>query len=168
MSKFFTTETAEYHDLHFITVKSRAMNRRADITVYNPCLEKEHLKSVPLVILLHGVYGSHWAWALKGKVYETLNQMIASGEVSPMILAMPSDGLFGDGSGYLPHISENYERWITEDVIEVMNEQYPEIDEKSPVFIAGLSMGGYGALRLGAKYPHLFHGISGLSYITKI
>ena len=36
----------------------------------------------------------------------------------------------------------------------------------SPLFIAGLSMGGFGALRLGAKYPRRFRGIAGHSSIT--
>lgn len=40
------------------------------------------------------------------------------------------------------------------------------LNDHSPIYIAGLSMGGYGALRLGAKYPNLFSGFSGLSSIT--
>lgn len=167
MSTFFTTEIAGFQDLEFITVKSKALKKRADITVYNPCKGLTNLQSVPLVILLHGVYGSHWAWAMKGEVHRSLKQMMDLHQVSPMILAMPSDGLWGDGSGYLRHHTEDYERWITEDVIQVMREQFQEVDESSPVFITGLSMGGYGALRLGAKYPRLFRGFSGLSSITK-
>ena len=36
MSSFFTTEKADYQDLEFITVKSNALKKRADITVFNP------------------------------------------------------------------------------------------------------------------------------------
>jgi putative tributyrin esterase len=64
--------------------------------------------------------------------------------------------LFGDGSGYVPHKTENYERWIVEDVIEVIKEQLPMVTQNSPIFITGLSIGGFGALRLGAKYPSVF------------
>ncbi len=38
---------------------------------------------------------------------------------------------------------------------------------KSPLFITGFSMGGFGALRIGAGYPHLFKACSGLSSITE-
>ncbi len=62
--------------------------------------------------------------------------------------------------GYMPM------GWIVDDVIEVMKEQYQEITDESPIFIAGLSMGGFGALRLGAKYPTVFKAFSGLSSIT--
>jgi S-formylglutathione hydrolase FrmB len=75
-------------------------------------------------------------------------------------------GLFGDGSGYLQHKKIDYEKWIVEDVIALTKESYRETSSKSPIFIAGLSMGGYGALRLGAKYPNVFKAFSGLSSVT--
>jgi enterochelin esterase-like enzyme len=163
MSQFFTTEKATFQGLDFITVKSNALKKRADITVFSP---PNAGKNTPLVILLHGVYGSHWAWAMKGNAHITTQNLIEAGQIKPMILAMPSDGLYADGSGYVPHQNADYERWIVDDVIEVMKEQYQEITDESPIFIAGLSMGGFGALRLGAKYPTVFKAFSGLSSIT--
>lgn len=165
MSRFFTTEIAAFDDLYFITVKSNFLHRRADLTVFQP-VQAVGMTGIPLVILLHGVYGSHWAWALKGKVHQTAQRLIDTGAIRPMVLAMPSDGLFGDGSGYVPHKSEDYERWITEEVITVVKEQFPSVQDTSPLFITGLSMGGFGALRLGAKYPHVFRAFSGLSSMT--
>ena len=96
---------------------------------------------VPVVILLHGVYGSHWAWTMKGKAHETAQRLIDEGKIKPMILVMPSDGLFGDGSAYVPHKTENYEQWIVEDVIQVVKERIPQATDDSPIFITGLSMG---------------------------
>lgn len=167
MSAFFTTENASFQGLHFLTVKSNALKRRADLTVYLP--EKTDVTrgaGLPIVILLHGVYGSHWAWAMKGRAPETAQKLLDTGQIGPMLLVMPSDGLYGDGSGYVPHQTADYERWIVEDVIQVVKEQFPQATDASPVFIAGLSMGGFGALRLGAKYPSLFQAFSGLSSIT--
>lgn len=162
-SQFFTTEIASFDGLQFITVKSNALKRRADLSVFVPPNSEGVL---PIVILLHGVYGSHWAWAVKGMAHETTQQMIDAGQIQPMILAMPSDGLYGDGSGYVPHQNADYEKWIVEEVVQVLKEQIPQATDASPLFIAGLSMGGYGALRLGAKYPQVFRAFSGLSSIT--
>ena len=36
MKHFFTTETADFQRLQFITVKSKALKKRADITVFDP------------------------------------------------------------------------------------------------------------------------------------
>ncbi len=94
MSQFFTTEKATFQGLDFITVKSNALKKRADITVFSP---PNAGKNTPLVILLHGVYGSHWAWAMKGNAHITTQNLIEAGQIKPMILAMPSDGLYADG-----------------------------------------------------------------------
>jgi putative tributyrin esterase len=166
MSPFFTLEEAFIAPFQVLTVKSPSLGKRADITVFNPERNGSSGQSLPLVILLHGVYGSHWAWSLKGKVHLTLQRLIDEKRLGPMVLAMPSDGLFGDGSAYIPHKTEDYEQWIIQDVIAAVKEKNEVLDDHSPIYIAGLSMGGYGALRLGAKYPNLFSGFSGLSSIT--
>jgi S-formylglutathione hydrolase FrmB len=85
-----------------------------------------------------------------------------------MIIAMPSDGLWGDGSGYLAHNGLDFERWIVEDVVQALIEKIQGVTRDSPLFIAGLSMGGFGALRIGAKYGKRFRGISGHSSITNL
>src|SRR3546814_291770 len=122
---------------------------------------------VPVAVLLHGVYGSAWSWALSSGVHVQAEAAIRRGELSPMVLAMPSDGLWGDGSGYVPHATQDFERWMTEDVPGAIRQLLPaHVSDTSPFFIAGLSMGGYGAMRLGAKYPGIFAGFSGLSSIT--
>jgi enterochelin esterase-like enzyme len=169
MSAFFTTEISdpefEFDHLRWITVKSKALRGRADVTVYLPLIQSDF--PLDVVILLHGVYGSHWAWALKGGVHKTAERLIEQGKMRPMVLVMPSDGLYGDGSGYLPHQTENYEKWIVEDLITAVREQIAGVGEKSQIFITGLSMGGYGAMRLGAKYPTVFRSFSGHSSITE-
>lgn len=166
MSKFFTIEisdpTYEHDNLRWITVKSKALKKRADVSIFVP---SGAIKGI--VILLHGVYGSHWAWSLKGGVHKTTQQLIDEGKIEPMLLIMPSDGLFGDGSGYLPYHTENYEDWIVSDLRNLIYEIQPNLNPDLPLFISGLSMGGYGAMRLGAKYPQVFKTFSGLSSITE-
>jgi putative tributyrin esterase len=118
------------------------------------------------VTLLHGVYGSHWAWAVKGGAHRTLQRLVSAGEIPPMALAMPSDGLWGDGSGYVPHETRNFEKWIVEEVPAAAVAAMHCVSPESALFIAGLSMGGFGALRLGAKYPERYRAISGHSSVT--
>ena len=127
MSAFFTIETARLETLDVITVKSPALVGRGDVSVYKP---EGATAGLPVVLLLHGVYGSHWAWALKGRAHRILQKLIDTGTIPPMLLVMPSDGLFQDGSGYLPHKSGiDYERWIAADVPLLVRELYPEVNE---------------------------------------
>lgn len=168
MKKFHTYEISdprfEPENLRYITVKSEHLRGRGDCTVFVP--EGDTSGGLPLVILLHGVYGSHWAWTRKIGVHTIAGELIRSGALAPMVIAMPSDGLWGDGSGYLAHNGKDFEKWITEDVPGLVRQGVPAVRSSSPVFIGGLSMGGFGALRLAAKYPELFQGASGHSSIT--
>ena len=168
-SHFRTTETGDFlcsgGVLKHVTVKSPALGARADASVYVPD-QARRLEKVPVVILLHGVYGSHWIWAGMGKAHTTLQSLIDAGEVSPMILAMPSDGLWGDGSAYLSHHGKDFAKWIVDEVPRLVGEVTSNASG-APLFIAGLSMGGYGALRLGANYPERFVAFAGHSSITR-
>src|ERR1700753_2853474 len=119
MPRFKTLEISnplyENSRLRYITVKTPNLKGRGDIVVYVPpgfC----SLDTLPIVTLLHGVYGSAWSWAYSAGVHLKIDELIQNGELPPMILAMPSDGLWGDGSGYLPHSGYNFEKWIAEDV----------------------------------------------------
>lgn len=155
----------EQDRLRFVTVHSKNLGGRGDICVFIP---PGISPGVPLVILLHGVYGSAWSWALSGGVHHSAFSLMDSGAIPPMIIAMPSDGLWGDGSAYLPHSGHDFEKWIAEDVPALMQEIFTEVTEQSPCFIGGLSMGGFGALRIGAKYHERFSGISAHSSITSL
>ena len=151
--------------IHHVTVKSAALRRRADISFYVPRDAK--VEKLPIVVLLHGVYGSHWAWLYKGGAHQVLDQLMQEENLPPMMLAMPSDGLWGDGSGYVRHHDADYASWIVNEVPEAA----AQIDARckdSPRFISGLSMGGYGALRLGLLHPQEFAGISAHSSITDV
>ena len=171
-SRFRTVELSDpaYEDggVRELTFHSPALRGRGDASLFLPpgCAAE---RQVPVVVLLHGVYGSHWAWFRKGAAHHTALQLMGAGRMRPMILVCPSDGLSGDGTGYLPGGGEraDYERWIVDDLTECVRELFPCAAD-SATFLTGLSMGGYGALRLGAKYPRRFQGISAHSAITRV
>lgn len=139
----------ESDGLRHATANSRALGRRADVTFAG--------SSGPLVILLHGVYGSHWAWAHKAGAHR-----LADG----VVLAMPSDGLFGLGSGYVRHAGGDFASWILDEVPWLASQAVPGVDADAPIALAGLSMGGFGALLLAARHPERVRAAYGMSSIT--
>lgn len=169
-SKFKTTEISnpefESNNLRFITVKSKNLKGRGDICVFVP--PNTNLKDLPIIVLMHGVYGSAWIWPHKTGVHFTALKMMETGLIKPMVIAMPSDGLWGDGSGYIPHQTLNFENWIVNDVIDAVIENISCTSNNSNLYISGLSMGGFGALRLGIKYANKFKAISAHSSITDV
>ena len=171
MSAFRTIEHSDPalapEGLRFVTVKSAALAQRADLLVFVP-RQAEGLQDLPLVLLLHGVYGSHWAWAFKGGAHRTAQRLIDAGHIPPLVLAMPSDGLWGDGSGYVRHAQQDFERWVVDEVPAAARAACAACSEASPLCIAGLSMGGFGALRLAGRHPRRFAAAAGLSAMTDV
>ncbi|GGK34074.1 endo-1,4-beta-xylanase [Yeosuana aromativorans] len=157
----------EVENLRYLTVQSSYLGGRGDATVFVPP-NTDRLTGLPLVILLHGVYASHWAWTRHMDVHNRLANQISKGLLPPMVLVMPSDGLWSSGSAYLPHSGKDFEKWIAVDVLEAVLTKIPQVNEESKKFISGLSMGGYGALRIGIKYGDVFNAFSGHSSITNL
>jgi putative tributyrin esterase len=158
-------EVAGHPGLRLLTFHSRSLGRRGDVSLILPTAAGD--RELPLLVLLHGVYGSHWNWWALGGLPATVAEMIASGEVAPIAIAMPSDGLWNDGSGYLHHRNFDAETWIMEDVPACVHALLPQVRAERPA-LAGLSMGGYGALRIGAKHAHRVAAISAHSAVTSL
>lgn len=166
----FSDPAYEHHGLRFATVKSSALGHRVDAAFWVPAAARIDT----LLILLHGVYGSHWVWSLKGGAHRVAQQLLEAGEIGAMVLAMPSDALSRDGSAYLDwpgngdRRAEDVEQWIMEELPVLARMAAPALQPDAKIAIAGLSMGGYGALRLGAKYATRFCAIAAHSAITEI
>jgi len=156
----------ERDGLRHLTVACEALGGRGDITFFVPPASEAE-RSLPVVLLLHGIGSSHWAWCWNAGAHRIASDLIEAGAIPPMLLAMPSDGLWGEGSGYLRHRHADYERWIIDEVPAALGELQPQVDADSPLFVSGFSMGGYGALRLGARHPERFRAIGAHAAVTR-
>lgn len=157
----------EQEHVRNMTFYSSALRGRSDVSLFVPP-NHESIPTIPLVLLLHGVYGGHWTWFQNGGAHRTALQLMTEGRIRPMILIAPSDGMSGDGTAYLPQPERDNEAWVCEDVLDCVRKIFDGNAADAPVFIGGLSMGGYGALRLGAKYADRFKAISVHSAATNV
>jgi putative tributyrin esterase len=163
---FVSDAKFEFPHLRFLTVTSGNLRGRGDIIVFVPpgC---EGRRDLPLAIFLHGVGSSGWAWILNAGLHRTAERLM-QGDIAPMVVAMPSDGLYGEGSGYLPHLHADYESWIIEDVVESVRATIPQAGPASQIFLSGFSMGGFGALRIAAQWGDRVRAVSGHASITHL
>lgn len=108
------------------------------------------------VLLLHGHGGSEHQWEKGAQAGQRLQRLIDEGKVEPHLLVMPGVG----NSWYVS--SQAYgkiDQVILDRLMGLVEESHPV---KSWA-VAGLSMGGYGALRLGFMAPERFKFIAALS-----
>jgi len=66
-------------NLTFVTLKSSNLMGRADCTFFIPPQLSFSGNDIPVVILLHGVYGSHWAWTFNINVHNIALKLIERG-----------------------------------------------------------------------------------------
>ncbi len=152
-------------NLIWTTTNTPNLSHRTDVGFY---ANRRPEADTPIIILLHGVYGNAWAWAYSGGAHKTLADLSQNQEFPLFILAMPSDGAIGSGSGYFNSDAGQFENWIIDDVPAIARRVFPQLRKQPRLYLGGLSMGGYGALRLGMKHPDRISGISGHSSITKL
>ena len=102
----------------------------------------------PVLYLLHGLWGNNRNW-----VANTALQRYAEG--CGFIIVMPdAKDSWYTNSPVVP--SERYEDAIIQDLIPHIEKKYPVLASRKGRAIAGLSMGGYGAVKFAIKYPQMF------------
>lgn len=104
--------------------------------------------------LLHGLLGNYTDWVSGTRIQRWA-------EEKNLAVVMPS----GDNSFYFkgPAPMNDYERFIGEELLAVTRRMFPLSDKREDTFIAGLSMGGYGAIRNGIVFSEKFSHVAGLS-----
>ncbi len=102
----------------------------------------------PVLYLLHGLYGDYKNWDTRTH----LEQIAAA--YSWLIVTPDAGDSWYVNSATKP--AEKFEDYIAKDLISEVDKKYRTIAEKRARAVAGLSMGGYGAVKLALKHPDLF------------
>lgn len=143
--------------------RSSALGRELRYAVYLPPGYDHDQRHYLTVYLLHGYSGDHTNWIRLGEAARTADSLIGADAIPPVILVMPD----GRNSWYVDSDPESgsgaYETAIVHDLVRHIDGQYRTIAERRGRMIAGLSMGGYGALHLAFKHPELFGAAASLS-----
>ena len=117
----------------------------------------------PVIYLLHGYGADNREWLDFGKADETLDRMISSQEIPPFIAVMPYAGK----SWYVDSVElggpGDFETAIVRDLVTHLNAAYRVLPGRGGRYIAGLSMGGYGAMRFAFFHPKRYQAVASLS-----
>ena len=102
----------------------------------------------PVVYLLHGLTGHFDNWTDKTRIARLA-------ESANFIIVTPEgeDGWYTD-SATKP--ADKYESYIIRELIPEIDKRFRTVADREHRIVAGLSMGGFGALKFGLKYPDIF------------
>lgn len=135
-------------------IKSEILGNDVRYTVYLPFDYDLSERYYPAVYLLHGFTDNDMAWIQFGEANILCDKAIAQSEIPPIILIMPDAGV----SWYINNYNDSvkYEDFFVKEFIPFIESKYRIRTETRYRGVAGLSMGGYGALIYSLKYPEMF------------
>jgi S-formylglutathione hydrolase FrmB len=130
-------------------LNSRLMGRKMPYQVIvPPTYESEKGARFPVLYLLHGLGGHYDNWASKTKLTD-----YAISHRTILVMPEGENGWYTDSAA---NPNNKYESYIVEELVQEIDKNFRTITERRGRAIAGLSMGGFGALKFGVKYPQMF------------
>lgn len=144
-------------EVNFISkclMRTVTFNAIIPVDKFGPQAENAEQKPLKTLYLLHGIFGNYTDWVNGTRIQ-------AWAEANDLAVIMPS----GENRFYLDDekSGELYGEFIGKELVEFTRKLFPLSDKREDTFIAGLSMGGYGAIRNGLKYAENFGCVIGLS-----
>ena len=132
-----------------IQLQSKLLNATLPYNVILPAdYRTSRTTRYPVLYLLHGLGGHYSDWLMRTNVADYAAQY-------RMIVVMPegNDSWYVDGAA---GVNDKYESYILKELIPDVDKRYRTIQARYGRAVAGLSMGGYGAIKYGLKYPSTF------------
>lgn len=130
---------------------SPALQRKWTYVAYLPTGYEGSELHYPVLYLLHGNGQKGYDWVSAGHIQETADRLIANGEMPAAIIVMPDAG-----TTWFVDRKEKMETAVMQDLIPHIDAKFRTIVARNGRLVAGLSMGGYGAMRFALKFPETF------------
>jgi S-formylglutathione hydrolase FrmB len=151
--------TAQTARVEYKTFQSKLLGREVRYGLYlPPSYNSSPAKKYPVLYFLHGLNENEQRWSSRGQTDVMLDRMIAEGKIGEFIVAIP----FGSISFYTNTRdgSEKWEDMIVTEFIPAIESTYRVNASRATRGISGISMGGYGSLKIAMKHPDLFGSVS--------
>ncbi len=145
----------------FETLRFRAAHLDGKEVPFNIILPQGYeasAKRYPVVYLLHGYTRDYSDWVVHSGVTRYAHPY-------PEIIVMPEAGT----SWYVNNYADPKLKWqdyFIHDVVPYVDQHFRTIAARQGRAVAGISMGGYGALLLGLRYPAMFAAVASLSGVV--
>ena len=138
-------------EMHY---KSEALKSNVTVNVILPEYPKNEEKGLKVLYLLHGLSGDCYDWIR----YTSIERYAKSHGIA---VVMPSDGRsWYTDTAY----GANYFTFVADELPRVCRSYFKGMSgAREDTYVGGLSMGGYGALKLAVTYPERYAGCISLS-----
>jgi S-formylglutathione hydrolase FrmB len=146
--------------VQYKTYQSALMNRELRYALYlPPSYETSGTRRYPVLYFLHGLNENEMRWSTRGEADLVLDKLIAAKSIGEFIVAIP---MSSTTSFYTNARSGNaaWEDAVTKEFIPLIESTYRVNATRATRGISGISMGGYGSLKIAMKHPEMFGSVS--------
>jgi len=152
------TVRAQSADFEELTISSDLVPGEVKVGVLLPPGYRERKEPLALLLFLHGGGGD--SSQLKGQYRASFDAAWKGGALPPLVVATPS----ARRSFYMDYKdgTEKWETFLLTELLPRLRTRYGLRTDAAGTFVAGLSMGGMGSLRLAFKHPDLFAAVASL------
>jgi enterochelin esterase-like enzyme len=128
-----------------------------DVIVFlPPGYARERTRRYPVIYALHGYSIGAAQWSQEIHVPQTIEGAFARG-AKEAIVVLPDSKTVHNGSMYSSSVTTgDFETFIARDLVRYIDSHYRTMADRNSRGLAGHSMGGYGATRIGMKHADVF------------
>jgi enterochelin esterase-like enzyme len=155
---FYALRDVPHGEVRMKRYYSTVFNEWRRFYIYTPAeYEKNVDKKYPVLYLLHGGGEDERGWSTQGKTDLILDNLIADGEATPMLIVM-MDGNTGPGGirSFGERSLQVFENELKQVVVPLVENQYRADANAGSRALAGLSMGGLQTLHAGVRNHDMF------------
>ena len=140
------------------------------VSIYLPPNYNENDSKYPVIYYLHGITQRDSTLIANKGINKLLDKAIGSGKIKPVIFVMSDQYTLYRGSFYTnSSLTGNWSDFTAKDLVKYVDKNYRTISNRKSRGIAGHSMGGHGAIKLGMLFPKVFSSIYSLSpYVLEL
>lgn len=140
--------------LESLQFDSKKVSYPVEFSIYLPPDYESSNKSYPVLYLLHGYSDDETGWIQFGEADIIADKGIANGDFPPCIIVMPDGKVTWYANSF--DGTDPWEDMFVQEFIPFIEKEYRIRSKKEFRAVAGLSMGGNGALLLSMRHPELF------------
>jgi S-formylglutathione hydrolase FrmB len=148
-----------------LDIQSPGMNRTLRTAIVIPDGYKTGRQSLPVLYLLHGGTGNFRDWLTK---VPDKTLLLRLADQYKLIIVTPD----GDPTSYYfdsPLVkTSQFETFISRELIDRIDKTYRTVRDRKGRLIAGLSMGGHGAMFIASRHPDLYAAAGSMSGVMNI
>jgi len=145
--------------VQYKTFHSELIGRDLNYALYVPPSYDSSTRKYPVLYFLHGLNENEMRWSTRGGADALLDKMIAEKKIGEFVVAIPAV----DSSSFYTNVRSGGAPWedvVVKEFIPMVESTYRVNATRATRAISGISMGGYGSLKIAMKHPEMFTAVS--------